>query len=172
VRRVATRSTSRGPEQVKRSGSRENKKATPRDGPRGQPGGPEAERAIFRNLLASSSVEGTLGAAAHAFLSRGCVQRGPIGTLCVTRGVPGRSVLSSPSYRKGAVRCDSRQRLARISDTGCPGRTGWGKSTKASGRRGGGRKRDRKARGPWPGKARLVTPSREPSSDQRWHASA
>jgi len=172
VRRTATRSTPRDPEQVKCPGSRWEQEGDAKGWTERATARSRGRASDFSKLLASSSVEGTLGAVEHTFLSRGRVQDGPTGRLCVTHGLPGGSVLSSPSYRMGAARCDSRQRGARVCDTGCPGRIGWGKSTEASGRSGGGRKRDRKARGPWPVKSRLMTPSREPSSYQRWHASA
>lgn len=61
----------------------------------------------------------------------------------------------------------STTRLARVYDNGCSGRIGWGKSIEASGRFGGGRKRDRKARGPWPMTAQWASLSRVTSSDQQ-----
>jgi len=138
-------------------------------GTRGKPRAFEDLASHF-TFPASSSVESTLGAVERAFLSRERTQGGPIGAPCLTHGAPGRSVLSSPNYRVGVSCCGSTQHADTGWRQGCSGRTGWGKSTEASGRRGGGRKRDRKARGPWPGKARLAAPPRARQSDQRWHA--
>jgi hypothetical protein len=126
---------------------------------------------FYYSTPVSSSVEGTRGAFACALLSRGRTGENPHGALRFTRNAPGGFVRKSPSYRMGAPHVVSTTRGARVRDNGCSGRSGWGKSTEASGRRGGGRKRDRKARGPWPLNARRSSLSRASSSDQHWHAS-
>jgi hypothetical protein len=66
---------------------------------------PETNERFFETAR-SSTAEGTLGAAAYALLSRERMQGGPNGRRYFTYGLPGGSVLSSPSYRMGVVRCD------------------------------------------------------------------
>jgi hypothetical protein len=108
---------------------------------------------------------------AHVSFARMCAKR-PYRPAVLDARRAWRVRSFEPKLPQGRCLLRSRQRVTRIGDTGCPGRTGWGKSTEASGRHGGGRKRDRKARGPWPEKSRLGAPSRELPSDQRWHAAA
>ena len=88
-----------------------------------------------------SVAEGTSGAAVRAFLSRGSTGSGPTRCAERERGTPGGSVRKRGPYRRAVEpRRYSSRGPTRIRDRRCPGLSGWGKSTAASGRRGGGRR--------------------------------
>jgi hypothetical protein len=88
-----------------------------------------------------SLVEGTSGAAVRAFLSRGGAESGPTRCAERKRGAPGGFVRRRGPYRRAVeLRRSSSRGATRTRDRRCPGLSGWGKSTAASGRRGGGRR--------------------------------